>query len=289
MQADSDDIVATAVHELLGDSPVQSAEDLVVALSLAVLGRLGFEPSERGAAWAPPGLPQGQHAAQLTYVNGSSEGEMVEAKWVAMGANVMLLVRPLAAGDGDVCSIQLPISALVAPTARFPCAVQDAGGVEALLAPDAVALATASIRNKLIDGTGPARSETLRAAPVAPAAPAAPEVPAAPLQLHPRPANRGTFPGVPSVGRGDLDPLDLTRGDFDEAGMLFGPGHPMFRQGGPPSSQNILPPGAVPPGARFDPIAPPLPGRGRGRDRFASGEPNPDAAGPPDSSWNFDI
>ncbi|KAJ2788667.1 hypothetical protein H4R21_006946, partial [Coemansia helicoidea] len=153
MQSDSDDIVAAAVHRLLGGAPVQTAEDLVVALSQAILGRLGFEPREPGTAWAAPGLPQGQRTARLTYVNSSGPGREVEARWVAMGARVMLLVQPLASASSDVCTIQLAVADLVAPAASFPCDAQDVQRVEALLTPDAVALATAAIREQLIDST----------------------------------------------------------------------------------------------------------------------------------------
>lgn len=39
-------------------------------------------------------------------------------------------------------------------------------------------------------------------------------------------------------------------------GMYVGPNHPMFRHRFPPGPSTGLPPGAVPPGARFDPIYP---------------------------------
>jgi proteasome inhibitor subunit 1 (PI31) len=58
------------------------------------------------------------------------------------------------------------------------------------------------------------------------------------------------------------------------SGMFVGPDHPMFQgeqrsRPGPfagPGPER-LPPGAVPPGARFDPISPfgPMPGRGINR------------------------
>ena len=47
------------------------------------------------------------------------------------------------------------------------------------------------------------------------------------------------------------------------SGMFMDPSHPMFTQPRPPfGGPNRLPPGAVPPGARFDPITPlgPRPG-----------------------------
>lgn len=64
----------------------------------------------------------------------------------------------------------------------------------------------------------------------------------------------------PSIGGADLDPLGRGVG----GGMLFDPFSPANRipPGNPlldPMAKN-LPPGAVPPGARFDPFGPPQPG-----------------------------
>ncbi|KAI9265274.1 PI31 proteasome regulator N-terminal-domain-containing protein [Phascolomyces articulosus] len=96
-----------------------------------------------------------------------------------------------------------------------------------------------------------------------------------------------------NVGRSDLEPMGGgLRMPGSGGGMFVGPNHPMF---GHPNPDSNLPPGAVPPGARFDPIGPVMPGRGgglgrgtgRGRGgmsgRFA-GEPDNDELPPP----NFD-
>ena len=59
-----------------------------------------------------------------------------------------------------------------------------------------------------------------------------------------------------AVGRGDLDPLAGGRG----GGMLMDPrGFPGIGRGRDPDAglPGRLPPGAVPPGARFDPFGPP--------------------------------
>ncbi|KAL7065221.1 hypothetical protein AAHC03_05581 [Spirometra sp. Aus1] len=94
-----------------------------------------------------------------------------------------------------------------------------------------------------------------------------------------------TVPAFPEYGRSDLDPFgglgtgsDLRPGGV--GGMLLDPnrnmpGMPLHRFVDPQ-----LPPGSVPPGARFDPIGPPMvPGRGLPRGgRFA---PDPDHAMPP--------
>lgn len=58
-----------------------------------------------------------------------------------------------------------------------------------------------------------------------------------------------------AVGRGDLDPLGRGLG----GGMLMDPRHMPFGGRPQPGVPSNLPPGAVPPGARFDPFGPPPP------------------------------
>ncbi|CAG8468535.1 12466_t:CDS:10 [Ambispora gerdemannii] len=135
-----------------------------------------------------------------------------------------------------------------------------------------------------------------------------------PLRIPPRPTvpfhqpdygmPYGRFDNPFSVGRDDLDPLGSNPiigpprfggygppplGGFGPSrggGMFVGPDHPMFdprRFGGgrePPGGPQTLPRGAVPPGARFDPIGP----FGRG---YFSGEPDPDDEPPPGYSNMF--
>ncbi|KAJ2454017.1 hypothetical protein EV183_001857 [Coemansia sp. RSA 2336] len=298
------------LQALLGASPVQGPEDLVVAVSKAVLCALGFESQNRSTAWQSPGLPQGQHIEEYVFVSGSNQ--RVEVKWVAAGPNVMMLVRPLSedAASSDVQTIQLQTSKVVAAAAEFPFAADGAPDViKAALEPEAIETAVTAIREKLIDTSEPE--------------PPNPPPPRSSMGRPsvPRPGDDlmftsgSTAHGNPlSVGRDDLDPLGGSGGlgGMDQGGgMVVGPNHPMFRQGGgsdsgfgadPLSGPQRLPPGAVPPGARFDPIVPhgqaPPGGRprgglprgppGRGGGPF-SGEPNPDSAGPPDPSWNFYI
>ncbi|KAG9288725.1 hypothetical protein G9A89_004344 [Geosiphon pyriformis] len=100
--------------------------------------------------------------------------------------------------------------------------------------------------------------------------------------------------GPPRFGGGGIQPL---RGPSRGGGMYVGPDHPIF---GPRGSGGIyggpqpLPRGAVPPGARFDPIGPfdpfgnplgPIPGQpqrgGFGPRQFSSGEPDNDELPPP--------
>jgi hypothetical protein len=93
-----------------------------------------------------------------------------------------------------------------------------------------------------------------------------------PLRVPPR----GPF----GIGSDDLNPFGPVRGGpFGGNGMFMGPDHPLFTGGHP----GLLPPGAVPPNARFDPISPYQPGvgRGRGNRRFLSGEPDNDELAPP--------
>uniref|UniRef100_UPI00358EBDBE proteasome inhibitor PI31 subunit n=1 Tax=Myxine glutinosa TaxID=7769 RepID=UPI00358EBDBE len=93
-----------------------------------------------------------------------------------------------------------------------------------------------------------------------------------PLQ-HPRGSQQPGLPGIPpfEVGGADLDPFGFGRG-----GMLVDP----FRSGRPyrgPGPNTGLPPGAVPPGARFDPTRPFGPFSG----------PDPDHLRPPDDDDMF--
>ena len=112
------------------------------------------------------------------------------------------------------------------------------------------------------------------------------------------------------VGTADLDAITNRPKDFssvEESGMLMGPGHPFFsrprqsaeeerwRIGNGGGSNNgrlgsqFLPPGAVPPGARFDPIYPAGSVRPKnerdwtelGSRLEVSGDPDPDEMQPP--------
>ncbi|KAK0554226.1 hypothetical protein OC846_000935 [Tilletia horrida] len=99
------------------------------------------------------------------------------------------------------------------------------------------------------------------------------------------PFHPGRNPGM--IGDRDLDPLGIPPGRFgggppplfgprggdDGGGMIVGPGHPLFRDRFGPGGPAGLPPGAVPPGARFDPIGPGGPMRpGGGGGPFGPGQ-----------------
>ncbi|CDR88577.1 uncharacterized protein SPSC_04404 [Sporisorium scitamineum] len=97
-----------------------------------------------------------------------------------------------------------------------------------------------------------------------------------PLALPPRFGAGGNFAPPPLFPGGDTG-----------GGMFVGPNHPMFRNRFPPNTG--LPPGAVPPGARFDPIYPdgagPFnpenPDVGGARPQNFGGEPDWDELAPP--------
>lgn len=104
---------------------------------------------------------------------------------------------------------------------------------------------------------------------------------------HPR-----RFP--PQVGGADLDPFHRGVGGgmlmdprelYGNSGGRFGPNPGIGPFGGGPR----LPPGSIPPGARFDPFGPPRPGPRPDRWRGprpppgpGSGNPDPDHERPPD-------
>ncbi|KAJ1981568.1 hypothetical protein H4R35_000662 [Dimargaris xerosporica] len=114
--------------------------------------------------------------------------------------------------------------------------------------------------------------------------------------------SRSPAPSV-QVGDADKDPLGAWRDPSaaEGGGMLMGPGHPAFRVSEPADTPRSdapfarptrLPPGAVPPGARFDPIGPfdpsagPAPGGVPRRPRPQqptpwSGDPDNDELPPP--------
>ncbi|GAK64626.1 uncharacterized protein PAN0_006c2840 [Moesziomyces antarcticus] len=117
----------------------------------------------------------------------------------------------------------------------------------------------------------------------------------------------GMFPGrnPMTIGDRDLDPLGgsplrlpprfgggsaggfapppLFPGGDSGGGMYVGPDHPMFRNRFPPPGAQGLPPGAVPPGARFDPIFPNEPDVGGARPQHPPrhGDPDWDDLAPP--------
>uniref|UniRef100_A0A6B2F969 Proteasome inhibitor PI31 subunit n=1 Tax=Bothriechis nubestris TaxID=1766655 RepID=A0A6B2F969_9SAUR len=99
-----------------------------------------------------------------------------------------------------------------------------------------------------------------------------------PLWIPPRHPHGSRQPNWPDplspfdIGRQDLDPL----GGRGGGGMIFDPLRSGFRNPVLDPSSGLpsrLPPGSVPPGARFDPFGPPGAGRS---------EPNPDHLRPPD-------
>lgn len=94
--------------------------------------------------------------------------------------------------------------------------------------------------------------------------------------------SRPTQPPLPpsSIGRGDLDPFSFD--PSGRGGMIFDPFRDMQRRVLPPN----IPPGSVPPQARFDPFAPPDPDNPRLSGRMG---PNPDHLRPPGGFNNDDM
>jgi hypothetical protein len=116
-----------------------------------------------------------------------------------------------------------------------------------------------------------------------------------------------------SVGRSDLDPFAAAPGVVGigngsvrstGGGMYVGPDHPMFNEPPNPFFGSVgperFPPGAVPPGARFDPVMPfgpgsqPLRPQGRIQPQFPhsrnlpfSGDPDFDELKPPGFNDEF--
>ncbi|KAJ1821382.1 hypothetical protein LPJ60_002649 [Coemansia sp. RSA 2675] len=328
MSTPSSDDIPTALRSLLGDAPVLSSEDMVVALSQAILLSSGFEFIDHRRAWNSPGLPQSHCAA--TFTNTAQPGAITEVKWVALGPNVMMLAVGL---DGQhpertgARTIQMATHHFVLPEAQFPFSVGDAESLVAdlgrVVKDKAIDKMTAAIRSQLMPDVrggdiAASREELAAATRLQHANPnpssseegeeGRPHLQGSGYSTHGTPVNPA------NVGRDDLNPLGhpFGSGIGEGGGMVVGPGHPMFRQGGHGGDDvgrpgifggpQTLPPGAVPSGARFDPIGPfgqmPGPARPLGRQgppprgsggpgRLFSGEPDPDAGEPPNSDWNY--
>ncbi|KAJ1962729.1 hypothetical protein GGI12_002476 [Dipsacomyces acuminosporus] len=294
-----------SLRSLVGDAAIESTEDLVVAVCQAIFIQLGFTLDSAEQTWTSPRLRRSQCAA--VFRSGDSA---VEVKWVSMAKSVMVMLAavPPSASAG-VQTIQLGCSSIVSSAARFPLK----------LSCDNVSADAQVLSENSIDWMFTEISRKLQAAGVG-VAKQAPGFGARSSHVpdgnpHTRldavSAERSRS-NPASIGRDDVDPIGRlvvippSGADEGGGGMVVGPGHPMFRRGGDggdgfdpeiPGNPQALPPGAVPPGARFDPIGPfgqmPGPARGGRRDqgsgpsRFFSGDPDPGLGGPPNSSWNY--
>lgn len=110
----------------------------------------------------------------------------------------------------------------------------------------------------------------------------------------PRPPRAGQPYNPLSIGRSDLDPIPLGPGGNPFAppslfggagegdGMFVGRDHPMFRDRFRGPGTGPFAPGAVPPGARFDPIGPGMGPMGSGMFNPMGGRP-PRVGGDPDN------
>ncbi|KAJ2780318.1 hypothetical protein GGI15_003577 [Coemansia interrupta] len=314
--------IAEQLFAVTGDTAIASAEDLVVGLSQAVLLDQGFQRlPEAPATWAAtPGLPAGHLTQRLLPPahdmdddgddsdQAAADGQPIEFKWMAVGPAVMLLFAP--PNGAPTATVELPVARVVAPGATFP--LQAAGQEQmaetlrrgAYLTEGAWMVVAAAINARLRPAEHPAAGRRHR--PRSPGAP--PSLPAAEQPEYGDTGDRRQRGGrrpVGDIGSSDLDPLGRGAGG-EGGGMVVGPGHPMFRRGYSPGAPlgdggrpMGLPQGAVPPGARFDPIGPfggvPGPARPGGRGGPAgpggsglfSGDPDPDAMQPPKGGWNY--
>ncbi|KAJ1647639.1 hypothetical protein J3B02_002205 [Coemansia erecta] len=304
--------IAAKLFRVIGNNAVQTAEDLVVALSQAVLLDQGFRLNNSNSGesaatqWSSPGLPQSLCSLYMVLPGGSTS--TAELKWVSVGhAVVLLFFAPN--NNESIRSVELKTSSIVSEASQFPLQAQNASELagilrQGFLARNAWDVVAAAIRTRILaeisnnifnEHRGDNRRDDAGAQTQQ-----HPELLGDRL-LHER--SREQRPDT-SVGGNDLDPFGSMR-EGDGGGMVVGPDHPMFRRGYAPESPSgdgpqRLPAGAVPPGARFDPISPfgdrpgpvrPSGGRGPGAGGrgFFSGEPDPDNMGPPNSSWNYYI
>ncbi|KAJ1998140.1 hypothetical protein GGI04_005132, partial [Coemansia thaxteri] len=149
--------VHAALLSLLGSSPVQSAEDMVVALGQAILLSSGFSFGDLKRAWNSPGLPQAHCAAKFTC--DTQPGAITEVKWIALGSNVMMLAVSLAGPNPENASIhtiQITTHHVVRKDAEFPFVHSDDNDVEVfaadlrgLLTDDAIERLSSAVRSQL--------------------------------------------------------------------------------------------------------------------------------------------
>ncbi|KAJ2909660.1 hypothetical protein GGI21_001656, partial [Coemansia aciculifera] len=149
----SDDVAST-LQALVGDTRVLSSEDMVVALSQAILLSSGFEFIDR-RAWNSPGLPQAHCAAVFT--RPAKPGSITEIKWITLGANVMMLAVGLDGANNaehaGIKTINITTRHIVKPDAEFPFSLvagSTAADLSRVLADNAVEKLTAAVRAQLM-------------------------------------------------------------------------------------------------------------------------------------------
>ncbi|KAI3620674.1 hypothetical protein CBS9595_002641 [Malassezia furfur] len=228
-------------------------------------------------------------------------GRTVETAVVRMGRHAVVLATDVgergasaeAAGQRGACaSCELALDEIL-PSSALPLRASNAHDIVTDALVERIAATLSPVGTNA--GPTPSPSAGTRAGPVK-GAPVLPTATATPSHSSPNPLRVGDadrdplaasgLPPFPSGGSA-MPPL-APSGD----GMVVGPSHPLFQERsrnrndetGPWGGDGFLPPGAVPPGARFDPVGPfagNTPRFPRGGPRGPSGNPDWDDLPPP--------
>ncbi|KAJ1943909.1 hypothetical protein FBU59_002761 [Linderina macrospora] len=263
-------LITEKVRALIDSCAVTSAPDLVAALSEAVLHAHNFAPA-KPSSWISPGLPKNTHMSKFN-VNGDKQ---VEVKWTDVAGKLMVFAAVLPAKEGDepvVHTAQLSTAQYITKGTTFPLRLDCNNEEEfsqqltAAVSNDALSQLTKTVINDIVRKVIPANDDT---AGVKPSLLVAQDRDSSDFGNQGNPSgvfgNLGAVekgPGNPlEIGRSDLDPLGGRLNDPASGGMFVGPGHSIFggnqsREDRIPAGPSFLPPGAVPAGARFDPISP---------------------------------
>lgn len=228
-------------------------------------------------------------------------GRTIETAVVRMGRHAVVLATDVGERDAsaeatdqrDACtSCELALDEFV-PSSALPLRASNAQAIVIDALVERIASALLPLGSDA--APTPVRSARTQARPTTDA-PVQPTPAAAPSRSSPNPLRIGDadrdplaasgLPPFPSGGSA-MPPL-ASQGD----GMVVGPSHPLFQERtrdrseelGPWGGDGFLPPGAVPPGARFDPVGPfadSAPRFPRGGPRGPSGNPDWDDLPPP--------
>ncbi|KAJ1952345.1 hypothetical protein EC988_003608 [Linderina pennispora] len=255
---------------LIGNNTVATAPDLVVALSEAVLHAHDFLPTKPDH-WTSPGLPNNTHVAKFKV----KDGRQVEVKWTDIAGKLMVFAAVVPAeerGEPVVHTAQLNTTRYITEGTAFPlkfnCSSQGEfeKQLEAVVSGDALAQLTNTVVGDIVRKIIPTEEEPVDIKQHALAFQAEsrsdPSCQEQPSGAFGSTTTPGRGPGNPlEIGRNDLEPLGGRLSDPASGGMVVGPGHSMFRgeqsrEERIPAGPSFLPPGAVPAGARFDPIGP---------------------------------
>ncbi|KAJ3181882.1 Proteasome inhibitor PI31 subunit [Gaertneriomyces sp. JEL0708] len=247
--------------------PLTSASDTLVALVHAVFVQKGYTLQKSSTETDKENvLPKDWNSNQELYTVGYTKGgKSLHMKVVRMGGNMVILVDE----DSKAKTLTIPLSSL--SQSQYPLELDNVSNLPADLVSD-----LAHQINEAFLPTSPTPTQDPQHA-------ARQDAPVNKLkedQSHPFDLSRHSHSHSPSpspysIGASDLDPIP-SHPTFGHSGMVMTPSHPLFTSPHHPHGGGIgpfagpgpetLPPGAVPPGARFDPITPlgPQPGLGGG-------------------------